>query len=72
MIDQFTMNRLHRPYFRPGHAVRITHGALAELTGVFVRASLHQTCVITIDGLKEGVSVILPATSLEMADPFSY
>jgi len=65
------MNRLHRPYFRPGDAVRVTRGALAELTGVFVRASLHQTCIITIDGLKAGVSVVLPATSLEMADPFS-
>ena len=71
MIEQFTMNRLHRPCFRPGDAVRVTRGALADLTGVFVRASLHQTCVVTIDGLKDGVIAVLPATSLEMADSLS-
>ena len=73
MKEQFgTMNRVHRPHFRHGDPVRITRGALAELTGVFVRSTPNQNCVITIDGLVHGVCVVLPATSLEMADTLSY
>ena len=67
-----TMNRVHRPYFRPGDAVRITRGALVELTGVVVRSTSNQNCVITIDGLVNGVLVVLPATSLGMADTRSF
>ena len=73
MTEQFgTMNRVHRPHFRPGDAVRITRGALVELTGVVVRSTSNQNCVITIDGLVNGVLVVLPPSSLEMADTLAY
>jgi len=73
MVEQFAMpTRRLLSYFRPGDAVRVTREALADFTGVFVRRAPHQNCIITIDGLATGVSVIWPATSLEMANPFSY
>jgi len=65
MVEQFgTMYRRQLPYFRPGDSVRITRGALADLTGVFVRTAGHLNCVITIDGIANGVRVVLPMTSL--------
>jgi hypothetical protein len=51
--------------FWPGDAARIARGVLAELTGISVRTSAHQACIITLDDAKR-FSVILPATSLEI------
>ena len=73
MLDQLeTTNRLRISFpFRLGDAVRVTRGALAGATGILVRTA-GQRCTITIDGLGSGVCVILPATSLELADTLSY
>jgi len=57
--------------FRPGDAVRVKGGALANATGVIERITPCHRYVVAIDGVNHGISVVVSATSLEMVDSLS-
>jgi len=67
----FAGYRRPRSPFRPGDVIRVKCGALVHATGVVERMLDNQRCVIAINGVEQGVSVILDADTLEMADPFA-
>lgn len=58
--------------FRPGDAVRVKRGALAGVTGIVQRVTDDKRCLITIDVEARGVSALIAASSLELADSLSY
>lgn len=52
-------------FVRTGDRVRIVVGPLANWLATVVRLSSRHRCVLSIDGLSEGVFIILPADDLE-------
>jgi transcription antitermination factor NusG len=52
-------------FVRPGDRVRIIVGPLANWLATVVRLTNRHRCVLSIDGLSDGVFVILPADDLE-------
>jgi hypothetical protein len=67
----FAGYRRPRSPFRPGDKIRVKCGPLAHATGVVERMLDSQRCVIALNGIEPGVSVILDAATLELADPLS-
>jgi transcription termination/antitermination protein NusG len=58
----------HAPYLRAGQRVRITHGLLADIEGIFVRSKPNKGLfVIAIDLLQRSVAVEMDVTMVEAA-----
>src|SRR2546425_11524783 len=56
------------PYLREGQRVRITHGPLADVEGIFVRANPKKgLLVVSVNLLRRSVAVQLDCTLLEAA-----
>ena len=56
------------PYLREGQRVRITHGPLANMEGIFVRANPKKgLLVVSVNLLRRSVAVQLDCTLLEAA-----
>ena len=55
--------------FRPGDHVRIVCGALYGLNGVVTRPTSNHRYLLTVDGLAEGVHVVIGGFALEHIRP---
>ena len=54
--------------YRSGDRIRVTRGTLTGQVGKFAWLSDLNDCVLTIDGLSDGVYVILNRQSLEVLE----
>jgi len=73
MFEGFSPNKYGRRRFpfRPGDTVRVKSGPLAGAVGTIERLAGRELCVLVINGLENGVKVVLDAAALELADPLS-
>jgi len=55
----------------PGDRIRIRRGSLVEATGIVVGLTGEQKCILKIDGLGEGVFVIVAPAALQLTEEWS-
>ena len=69
MIDDAWPRRKGGRRFHVGCAVELTAGVLNGMTGVVVRFSRGHNCLIRLDGVENGVLLVINAGSLKSVRP---
>jgi transcription termination/antitermination protein NusG len=65
-VEASSLPAQHHPYLKEGQRVRITHGLLANVEGIFVRSKPNKgLLVVSIDLLQRSVAVEVDATMVE-------